>query len=65
MWMLFVVSLPLGFDEAKVTRYAEFKNEKSCQVAVAKLEKGFTQGEQALCMFKKVKDPKPKKDVKK
>jgi hypothetical protein len=50
MWALFVVSLLPQIDDAKVTRYAEYKDETSCIVEMVRLETEELGGlEYALC----------------
>jgi hypothetical protein len=50
MWVLFILSWPIGFEEPKVTRYAEFEVFESCDHAMAALENAFTQNEVAICL---------------
>lgn len=51
MWTLFIISFPLGFDEAKFTMYQEFDSLWDCNNAVVELEKKFTtDSERAFCL---------------
>lgn len=49
MWTLFVITMLPELNDAKVTRYAEYKTEKACIIAQEKLEKEFQFGEFASC----------------
>ena len=49
MWTLFIVSMTIGYDEPKVTRYAEFDHKESCYYAWHTVTSEFTEGETAYC----------------
>lgn len=50
MWTLFVISVVIGNPEVKVTRYADYETEWTCNIALDALDKEFTEGEKAICM---------------
>jgi len=51
MWTLFVISMVMGQEEPKFTRYGEYKTEWLCRNALDDLEKEFISNEDAVCLL--------------